>query len=132
MIERCFDFRRVKKFYGERTKVSMEVVYLMEIENQKDVGCWNFHPWFDGAMIHAEMGKECRGRKAINSVRGAFDWLFENTPADKIYGIIPNDKRHVQIIAVHAGMTFLRDDNTGTRLYLMTREIFHELQRKAA
>ena len=110
MIERCFDYRRIKKFPEWKVQVSREIYYLMEIQDGKDLGVWTLHEGFDGMLIHASLGEGCRGRDAVNSARNAFHWIFDNTFCTKIYACIPNDKRPAQLVAKWAGMAWQYND----------------------
>ncbi len=131
MIERCFDYRRIKKFPAWHVLISDEVYYLMEIKCGKDLGLWTFHPWFDGLLIHANVGDECRGRDAVASAKDAFKWIFENTGCRKIYAAIPNDKRPAQFVASWAGMTWQYNDETKRYYKIEWGEVMAPQFRKA-
>ncbi len=96
--------------------MTSEIFYLMEIKNGEDLGVWVIHPWRDGLMIHVRMGENCRGRKAVDSAKSAFKWLFENTEFKIIYAAIPSKTRTAQFVASWSGMKYiLTEDNH--RLY---------------
>ena len=116
MIERCTDYRRIKKFPDWKMQVSSEIYYLMEIKDGVDLGVWTFHPWRDGLMIHASL--ICSGKEAKRSARNAFEWIFRNTDFKKIYAGIPNNKRPAQFMATMAGMKF-KIANEKERFYLI-------------
>lgn len=120
MIERCQDYRRVKKFLASDMVVSDKIIYLMETKDDKDLGVWTMDPFLDGFNVHAKMGPECRGRKAVASLRAAFEWVFENTGHDKIYAAIPNSKRAAQMVASWSGMVAVKTNETH-RGYIMKR-----------
>lgn len=79
----------------------------METENGKDLGLWVLEPVVGGLMIHVRMGEGCRGRRAVESAKNAFKWVFGNTGFDRIYAVIPNDRRAAQFMASWAGMRSL-------------------------
>lgn len=108
MIDRCYDYRRIKKFPDWRLCVSSKVYYLMEIKDGVDLGVWALHPKDEDDItnltIHANLGEGCRGRDAIESAKNAFKWIFNNTEFKHIIADIPNDKRHAQFMARWSGM----------------------------
>ena len=120
MIERCLDYRRIKKFPEWNIWISSEVFYLMEIENGEDLGVWIVHPSNHRILIHACMGEKCKGRKAVESAKNAFKWVFENTEISKIYAIISNTKRPAQFVASWAGMKYISKDSDN-RAYVMVK-----------
>ncbi len=107
MIERTFDYRIVNRLKGTwRIIVSSDVFYLLETNGKEALGLWSLHKYDDGVMIHADMGPKCRGRKAIESAKAAFAWIFRNTKFKKIYAKIPKENLPAQRIASLAGMRF--------------------------
>lgn len=120
MIERCLDYRRVKRLSDWNVVVSQDFYYLVERENGIDLGMWCVHPWRDGALGHVSMGKDCRGRKAVESGKNALKWLFENTEFDKIYAVSPNEIRAAQLVAARVGMECIGADEEN-RYYLALR-----------
>lgn len=102
MIERTFDYRKVKKIAPWQPIISREVIYLLD--NDKDL--WAFHKYLDGLMIHAEMSVNTRGGKARESAKRAFGWIFKNTKAKTIYAGIPEDRKRACYMAILSGMKF--------------------------
>lgn len=106
MIHRTFDYRIVNRFASWPVPITSENFYLMENNGKKDLGLWALHKHKDGVMIHADMGLKCRGRKAIESAKNAFKWIFTNTHFKKIYAEIPNENLPACRVASLAGMRF--------------------------
>lgn len=106
MIERTMDYRRANRFIGWPLIISSTCYYLMETNGKEDLGLWAFHPHEDGLMIHADMGPKCRGRKAIDSAKEAFKWIWRNTPFRTIYAGIPFENKPACRIASWAGMRY--------------------------
>lgn len=102
MIERTFDYRVVKKMVDWNVVVSRNVFYLI----YNGIGLFTFHKHRDGLMIHADMGKKCRGKKAIQAVEEAFDWILQNTGIKNIYAEIPEDRKTACYMASFCGMDF--------------------------
>jgi len=66
------------------------------------------------------MGEKLRGKKAIESAKDAFRWIFNNTKKDIIYAIIPKKNRAACLVASMSGMKFINyQDND--RLFEVTR-----------
>ena len=122
MIERCTDYRRIKKWPDWHMIVSSEVIYLMEVKDGIDLGVWTLHPWSDGLLVHVNLGDDCIGKDAKASAISVHQWIFANTPHTNIYAKIHNDKRHAQFIAIAAGMTFIHAENDH-RFYKITADI---------
>lgn len=120
MIEHCRDFRRIKRFPEWNLCISSEIYYLMETKDGADLGVWVIHPCNDNedVLIHACLGNECRGRRAAESAKNAFAWVFENTKFRKIYALIPKTKRHAQFMASWSGMEYVAS-SVRHRCYLM-------------
>ena len=112
MIERTEDYRRAKRFISWPLVISNSFYYLMEIEGIEDIGVWTLHPHKDGVMVHADMGQNCRGRKAVESLKAAFKWIWDNTPFKSIYAGIPADNKPACQVASKAGMGYA--GNSGT------------------
>jgi len=108
MIKRTQDYRIVNRLKGNwRVVVSSEFFYLVETNAKGEaLGLWSLHRHRDGVMIHADMGPKCRGRKAIDSAKSAFKWIFRNTNFRKIYAGIPKENKPAQRVASLAGMRF--------------------------
>jgi len=107
MIERSLNYRRIKKLIDWPLIVSSKIIYLIESDKSGDKGVWSFFKNNDGSngyMIHADMGKNCRGKRAIQSARIAFKWIFDNTGADFIKAEISRERIDVCSMAYHAGM----------------------------
>lgn len=102
MIERTFDYRKVKHIASWKPVISSEVIYLLD--DDKDL--WTFHEYLDGLMIHAEMSINRRGKSAKESAKRAFDWIFKNTKIKTIYAVIPKNRKAACIMAMLAGMKF--------------------------
>lgn len=113
MIERCQDYRRIKKFPDWPLWISSRVYYLIEVKDGIDLGVWTFEPAAKSNIdftIHASLGEDCRGKDAIGSARQAFHWMFMNTDCAHIHASIPNDKRHAQFMASWSGMKLQSSD----------------------
>jgi RimJ/RimL family protein N-acetyltransferase len=109
MIQRTFDYRIVNRLKGNwRVIISSECFYLLETNGKEAeaLGLWSLHKHEDGVMIHADMGPKCRGRKAIESAKSAFGWVFRNTDFKKIYAGIPKENKPACRVAAMAGMRF--------------------------
>lgn len=141
MIERTEDYRRVKRITAANPMsrdnpwnlvVSSDYFYLLEVQNGQDVGVWCFEPDAEhGYLMHTAMTPECRGRDAVKSGLSAIRWLYENTDADQIIAPVPASLRHAQLIPRSAGLRFLGEKD-GTKFHQMDRELFADLERKAA
>ncbi len=116
MIERTFDYRRIHRLAQEVPIISNRLYFLIEMEKDKDIGLWTLHRCEGGLRIHADMGVDCRGKKAIASARSAFNWVFKNTNYDIIYAGIPVKEKAACQIASRAGMNFKRFFN-GEKVY---------------
>jgi len=119
MIERCLNYRRIKRLVDWPLVISSKYIYLLETLNGQDKGVWSFfvHPDADpvtgnGYVVHVDMQKDFRGKKVIESGKRAAKWIFKNTEADFIKAEIPKDRMHVRLIANRVGMTSIgiRDD----------------------
>ena len=93
MIERTLDYRIVNRLASWKVRISRECVYLLEKTGEEIQGLWSFEKYLDGIRIHADMGAKCRGRKAIESAKDAFGWVFKNIPVNVIYAGIPADNK---------------------------------------
>ena len=112
MLERTFDYRKVKKFWPKEEQgpiISSKFIYLLD----SDKGMWTFHSYKNGFRIHANMSAKLRGKKAIESAKNAFRWIFSNTKKDIIYAIIPKKNRAACLVASMSGMDFIdyQEDN---------------------
>ena len=106
MIERTFDYRKVKKILGINPLISNEIIYLLE----SNIGLWIFHKYLNGLMVHADMTPECRGKRAVESAKNAFKWVFQNTNTKIIYAGIPKKNKPACHSAVGSGMNFTHED----------------------
>lgn len=118
MIERTFDYRKVKKMAPWPPVISSEVIYLLD----DDVGLWTFHNYLDGLMIHAEMTPQCRGESAMLSAKASFDWIFQNTNKTIIYAGIPIEKKPACYMAIWSGMTYTHTEDN-KRYYNMIKKV---------
>lgn len=110
MIERTLDYRRVKKIVEWPLTISREIIYLIDVKDGKDLGVWSFFKNVDGSnsyVIHADLGAMVRGRKAIESAKAAFKWIFDNTKIDFIIASVEKHRKDVCYMAVYAGMESL-------------------------
>ena len=115
MIERTWDYRRVSRITKWWPVISSKTIYLIETDGQRDYGVWSFREHFDeSVMIHADMTKACRGRKAVESAKNAFKWVFENTEVKTIHAQISTStklKKAACLIAKWSGMEFTHFEN---------------------
>ena len=107
MITRTFDYRRVKNIVEWPVVVSKDIIYLSD----DDKGIWTVHDYKDGVMIHADMTLKCRGKRAVESAKNAFKWIFENTENKIIYAKISIEKPAASYIAIASGMKFTHNNN---------------------
>lgn len=121
MIEHSGDFRRVKRICDYPISISREVIYLIEVVDGQDLGVWLFHPYKDGLSVHVTLGAENRGKKAANSARDAFEWIFNHCQVNIIYAVIPPEKKNVRTLAQVVGFEFTGDDEHGNRVYTLER-----------
>lgn len=115
MIERTSDYRRVSRLTKWWPVITNKIIYLIETDGERDYGVWSFHEHMDkDVMIHADMTKSCRGRKAVESAKNAFKWIFENTLFQTIHAKIStttNMERGACLVAKWSGMKFVCFDN---------------------
>ena len=103
MIERCFDYRKIVRLVPWKPMISSQnAVYLLDDE----VNVWAFERYLDGWMIHAQMSLNCRGRKAVESAKRAFKWIFDNTGLKNIYAGIPETNKPAFYVASWSGMEY--------------------------
>ncbi len=115
MIDRCFDYRLIKRLADWPPVISQTIIYLVD----DGVGLWTFHRYRDGLLIHADMSDECRGARAIESAKAAFAWIFDNTGTNKIYARIPAENKPACYMARWSGMTFIATEDN-RRCYEVT------------
>ena len=113
MIQHCVDYQRIKALYpkGMRMVESNKILYLIEKEGDNDLGLWALYRYKDGVVIHAQMGIKCRGKKALDSMKNAFKWVFSALKIDRIYAEIPKENKHACVMAVNSGMEFMNAEN---------------------
>jgi len=109
LITRCVDYRIIKRFLDNHHLITNKVIYLLECD-PVPIGLWSFHQDEDGLRIHANMGIDCRGRKAIDSAKRAFEWVFQNTDYPVVYARIEKQEPCARFIARQC-MTFLYADD---------------------
>lgn len=107
MIERCMDYRRIKKLVDWPLTISSKVIYLIETGSIKgvDLGVWSFFENSGGYEIHADM--KIKGQRAVDSGKAAFKWIFDNTDAEFIKAEILKERRDVCGMALLSGMESL-------------------------
>lgn len=115
MIERCTDFRHIRKFCDWDLSIDPECIYLAETDNG---GIWFFHPHLDGLMIHANL--TVSGHVAKQSATDAINWIFANTAWESVYANIPESRHDVRSLAYSVGFRFLNLDGEN-RLYEFNR-----------
>lgn len=122
MIEHCRDFRRIKKIFDHDIRIASNSYYLVETQNEEDLGFCFFHPYKDGLMMHVEFNLKCRGNRAAESIANAFKWIFLNTLCNVIYAEIPIDEKNVRALACNVGFEFQFCEN-GYRCYTLKRPV---------
>ena len=120
MIERTLDYRRVKRLAPWPLVISSKVIYLIDRQDNEDVGLWTFHEFLDGFKIHADLGPKCRGKNAIQSIKESFKWIFNSFSVDTIYAEIPVKNKCACLIAAHSGMEFT-EHKDNFRFYKLRR-----------
>ena len=126
MIERTLSYRRVKRLTNDPLCASPEVFYLVETDGADDFGVFCFHTCEAGYMVHVEMKPEFRGKRAAQSYRAAFAWMFDNTDCQKIIGEIPIKLRAAQFMARFVGGEFDGIDAGALRCYSLTKKSFNQ------
>ena len=104
MIERCMNYRRIKKLVSWPLVISSKIIYLIQSDNGKDEGVWSFEPDGNGVKGHADIGKPGKGRKAIDGAMECIKWIFTNTEAAFISATIPKANKAACYIATCSGM----------------------------
>lgn len=94
---------------------------MIENQNGKDLGLWMLEPYFNGLRIHADLGKECRGKKAVESAKAVFNWVFQNTENNVVYAEIPKENKPACRIAAWAGMRHVGIE-TDKRIFEIKKE----------
>lgn len=108
MIERVtHNYRRIKRIVPEWSLLaSPKIYYLVEREQDNDVGVIVFLPVSDKLVVHVFFKKSHRGKKAAAAIRQAFLWIYENTDHTKITARISVDHRSAHVLARNVGMMF--------------------------
>lgn len=127
MIERCFDYRRIRKWPEWRVRISSEVIYLMVVECGKDLGLWTLHPYHDGLMAHANMGDRVRGRAAKKSAYEVLRWVFENTSIEKVYASVSHERKHAKVMVISIGLNPISRE-ADADIYLITKGEYERLE----
>lgn len=118
MIERTFDFRRVKRMAPEwRICISPECYYLIAVVDGDDVGAFYYHPFSDGTECHVNFIRGFRGKQCLDEYRKAIVWMADNTNCETLYGNIPTGNRGAIAMARNSGLDFCHVDEDGFRLY---------------
>ena len=104
MIERSFDYRKIKKIISYSPVISSEFIYLID----DDIGVFSYEKYKDGYLVHANVLK--KGKAAVESAKKSFEWIFNNTTTDIIYAVIKRNNRATCHFAVQAGMNRTHDD----------------------
>lgn len=149
MIERCDDYRRVRKLIDANTApdgapwilpLGENTYYLIERDDAGDAGVLGLISDYDDTcaglscgpvesrfLIHIVMGPRCRGVYAIKSGLNAIGWMFENTHARDIVACAPCDQRHVRVIPSAAGLRYA-GTQLGCHLYHIDRPLYRRLK----
>ena len=104
MIERCMDYRRIKKLVNWPLVISSKIIYLIQSEEGKDEGVWSFEPDGSGVKGHADIGVQGKGKKAVEGAKECIKWIFKNTEAAFVSAGIPTDNKAACCIAAWSGM----------------------------
>jgi hypothetical protein len=113
MIERTYDYRKVKKLIpdDESFAVSSDIIYLVDGDN-----IWVIEPDEDLPQIHVNMSEDCRGKEAVKKCKQVIKWVFKNTSIDTLYGVIDKTNKAACHNAIHVGMAFSHETRT-KRIY---------------
>lgn len=118
MIERTFDYRRIKKMLPCPPIISDNIIYLIDGNH----GIWIFHEYLNGLKIHVEMNINCRGKEAIKKGRESLEWVFNNIAIKCIYAGIYKLNKPSCYYARRIGMEFTYEENN-MRHYKINRII---------
>ena len=118
------DYRRIRRLTGWNVCPSPKVYYFIEEKDGKDVGAIMAHELHGLYRVHVHMTKDCRGKDAAEVYRDVFQWIFDNTDAEKIVGEVPIDLKGACYMAKHVGATFDGIDADVLRCYSLTRDTF--------
>lgn len=103
-MNRCTDYRLIKRVLGIYPVISEEVIYLQD----QGENIWTIENISGCFRVHANM-KTLRGRHAIKSAEKAFYWFFANTGEKLLTARIERDNRKACVIA-RACMNFVGAD----------------------
>jgi hypothetical protein len=120
MIERCMDYRRIKKLVTWPLVISSKIIYLIQSDNGTDQGVWSFEPDGEGVKGHADIGTQGKGRKAVEGAKECIRWIFKNTEAAFVSAGIPVENKPACCIAAWSGMKSLGIKNN-IREFKITR-----------
>jgi len=115
MIERTYDYRKVKDRLLWGMVISSKVVYLID----GDSYLWAFVPHEEAEKymeVHVHVEQGSRGKEAVKKCKAAVKWIFDNTDIRLIIGKIPKDNKAACINAVRCGLKFMYETET-KRLY---------------
>ncbi len=104
MIERCLDYRRIKKLVDWPLVISSKIIYLIQSDNGKDEGVWSFEPDGNGVKGHADIGVYGKGKKAIEGAKECIRWIFKNTEAVFVSAAISRENMKACYLASWSGM----------------------------
>jgi len=106
VIEVAKDYERVRRLANEPVIKSPMVGYLIEKQGDEDIGLWTIHRYRQTGcvQVHVDMTPKCLGRKAIDSAKRLFKWVFDNLGCPSVFAEIPKGNKLACLIAVQSGM----------------------------
>ena len=104
-MNRTFDYRIIKKIINHDPVISNKIIYLLD-----DGNLWILHKDDNYLRIHANMVNK-RGKEAIESIKSAFKWVFNNTDIKKVVARIPKENRKACFFARQCMNFIKKDDN---------------------
>lgn len=123
MIERTFDYRRVKRLAPHwDIYITPLCYYLIVSEDNVDKGAFYFVPYKDGFLVHTQFALAHRGKKALRSYKDSIAWIADNTSCKVLYGTIPSDNMGARILTRSMGVDFDGVDSEGLRMYSLNIE----------
>jgi len=112
MLEHVKDYRRINRIAIRKPVfLSDEWIYLINCEKGDDIGLIEFEKDRDGYRVHLAMGIECRGAKAVESLKMAIEWIFENTKAKAVYAVVPEENKKASVVVIQAGLWYTKTEN---------------------
>lgn len=90
------------EYWPETLPAITPVSFVLGVYNPELVGCFPFNIKNGELFIHACFLKEWRGKFAVDALKKAFEWVWENTEFAKISANI--GERHVARYARLGGM----------------------------